>query len=181
MGNFDFNSKKVDEAFKTGNKARRKESAADAVESVPMDLKAAVYAWCVNMKAAVKKRNANMRIPYKADDFYLPEAIWSDLESEDRFESEENIHLTGRGKNARLKGSVAIDIARIDDDTVELGCWYERADGKKSEWLYFDDDEQNETVTYITISAVDLGSDKGVRIMTDALDRCWNMMFPAGT
>ena len=134
----------IQEAFKAGNRARRKESAADAVESVPMDLKAAVYAWCTNMKAILKKHNADKSIPYKTDDFYLPEAIWFDLESEDRFELEENIHLTGRGKNVRLKGSVAIDIARIDDDTVELGCWYERADGKKSEWLYFDDDEQND-------------------------------------
>ena len=164
----------IREAFRAGNKARKKESAADTVESVPMDLKAAVYAWCANMKAAIKKRNADKSIPYKADDFYLPEAIWSDLETDNEFESEENIYLTGRGKNSRQKGSVAIDITRLDDDTVELDFCYERANDGQFGWLLFDGDGQND---YVKISAADLGSEKGVRIMTDVLDRCWDSMF----
>jgi len=170
----------IREAFKAGNKARRKESAADAVESVPMDLKAAVYSWCNGVKRALKKRNTDKSIPYKADDFYLPEAVWSDLETDGRFESEENIYLTGRDRNTRLGGSVAMEIDRMDDDTVRLGFCYERDDEEKGGWLYFDGDGRNESESYIKMSAADLGSEKGVRTLTAVLDRCWNMMFPVG-
>lgn len=166
----------INEAFKAGNKARRKESAADAVESVPMDLKSAVYAWCVNMKAAIKKRNTDTSIPYKTDDFYLPEAIWSDLETDNMFESEENIFLISRNKNIRLGGSIAMEIDRIDDDTVNLAFYYEREDDEESGWLLFDGDGQNET-NWIKMSAADLGSEKGVNVMTDVFDRCWALMF----
>jgi hypothetical protein len=159
----------IREAFKAGNKARKKEVVQDTVESVPMDLKAAVYAWCANTKAAIKKLNAGRRLPYKIDDFYRPEAIWEDLKANGWFESEEYIHMTGRGEAG--KGAVSIFVQVLPDRSgIEVSFWYETADNSRAEWLDF----QKKPARLII---QDLQGDRGSRTVTRSLDRCWDCMF----
>jgi hypothetical protein len=170
----------IKEAFKAGNRARKKESVQDTAGAVEIDKKRAVYAWCMNTKEAIKKLNASMRLPFRIDDFYLPEAVWNDLESDGQFESEEDIWLTGRRQNKGRKGSVSIDVSRsLDDDKIDIGFYW--CNNSWSDWLHFDDDEHNETRCYVTLTIQDLAGDKGPETVIEALHRCWNMMFPAGT